>query len=152
MRRTLRRRRNTEAGSIIWTDGHASYKWSGQGVKPRQHSDVSGFTWDWMNHKKGEFVRDSGVEHISTHGAKSLFGIMKEVFRASGVTNVHDQQAHSSLQCIGPSDRVCAHNSAELQALHEMCFPTSNNTLNPHRPQFSSLLTHPHRGHLALDH
>ena len=79
-------------GSIIWTDGHARYKWLGQGVKPGQHSEVSGFTWDWVNHKKGEFVRGSGVERISTNGVESLFGRMKKFFRASGVTHVHDQR------------------------------------------------------------
>ena len=176
-RRTIEEaiRKYVRIGSIIWTDGHASYKWLGQGVKPGQHSEVSGFTWDWVNHKKGQFVRVTGVERISTNGVESLFGRMKKFFRASGVTNVHDQRyalhlaeflwrerflsrrflhtsawempavwlladlignvfKHSSLRCIEPGDQMGAHNSAELQALREMCFPHVQQHVEPTPP------------------
>ena len=80
------------AGSIIWTDGHASYEWLGQGVKPGQHSEVSGFTWDWVNHKQGGSVRGESLERVSTNGVESLFGSTKKLVRVSGVANVHGKR------------------------------------------------------------
>ena len=85
-------RKYVREGSVVWTDGHKSYKWMCQGVQRGVHSPVSGYTWDWVNHKQGEFVRGTGVERVSTNGVESFFGSMKEFFRSSGVTNVHNQR------------------------------------------------------------
>ena len=55
------------------------------GVKPSQHSEISGFTWDPVNQKKGEFVRGEGLERISTNGVESPFD-HGEILQVSGVT------------------------------------------------------------------
>ena len=52
--------------STIWTDGHKSYKWLCQGVQRGYHSLISGYTWNWVNHKNGHTVRGSGVERVFT--------------------------------------------------------------------------------------
>ena len=66
-------RKHVRQGSIIWTDGHKSYKWLCQGVQRGCHSPISGYTWDWVNHKQGEFVRGSGVERVSTNGVGHMW-------------------------------------------------------------------------------
>ena len=85
-------RKYLREGSVVWTDGHKSYKWMCQGVQRGVHSPVSGYAWDWVNHKQVELMRDTGVERVSTNGVESLVGRMKKFVRSSRVTNVHNQR------------------------------------------------------------
>ena len=84
-------RKHVKPGSIVWTDGFSSYKWLGAGSKRGEFSAISGYTWDWVNHASGEFVRGEGVTRVSTNGVEGLFGRVKRFMRASGATKTHDR-------------------------------------------------------------
>ena len=53
-------RKYVRPGSIIWTDKFKSYEFLGAGIKRGTFSEISGHTWDFVNHSKGEFVRGTG--------------------------------------------------------------------------------------------
>ena len=63
----------------------------GAGAKRGEHSEISGYTWDWVNHAGGEFVRGEGLTRVSTNGVEGLFGRVKRFMRASGVTRTYDR-------------------------------------------------------------
>jgi hypothetical protein len=75
--------RHVTVGALVWTYGHKSYKWIGEGIGRGELSAASGFRWDWVNHSKGEFSRpqangDPGP--VSTNGVEVLFGGLKKHF------------------------------------------------------------------------
>ena len=55
-------------GATVWTDGHMSYKWMGH--------RKSGYTWDCVNHARGEFARDG----VFTNAIEGLFSKLKNFF------------------------------------------------------------------------
>ena len=64
-------RRYVRAGSIIWTDKFKSYEFLGAGTRRGTFSEISGYTWDFVNHSKVEFVSCSGLTRVSTGGTVS---------------------------------------------------------------------------------
>ena len=47
-----------EPGSIIWSDGHAAYKFLRAGAPHLgELSPTSGYRWDFINHKKSQFAK-----------------------------------------------------------------------------------------------
>ena len=84
-------RKHVKPESIVWTDGFSSYKWLGAGAKRGEHSEISGYTWDWVNHGGGEFVRGEALTRVSTNGVEGLFGRVKRFRRASGVMRTYDR-------------------------------------------------------------
>ena len=89
-RQTLERhiRERIAPGALIWTDGHASYKFLGLGAPERGAlSPRSGFRWDWVNHAQGEFARGD----VSTNAVEGLFSRLKKSLRASRITKIHQQ-------------------------------------------------------------
>jgi hypothetical protein len=85
-------RRYVRAGSIIWTDKFKSYEFLGAGTRRGTFSEISGYTWDFVNHSKGEFVRGAGLTRVSTNGVEGLFGRVKRFMRSCGVTKIKDNQ------------------------------------------------------------
>jgi hypothetical protein len=83
--------RHVAVGALVWTDGHKSYKWMGEGVGRGELFAASGFRWDWVNHSKGEFSRpqaNGDLGPVSTNGVEGLFGRLKRHLRQSGVTKI----------------------------------------------------------------
>jgi transposase-like protein len=70
-------------GATVWTDGHASYKWMGEGVEQGELSPA-GFRWSKVVHADGEFVRGE----VSTNAVEGLFSRLKKFLRESKVTHV----------------------------------------------------------------
>ena len=55
---------NVESGSLIFTDGHASYR------------NMHAYDHDWVNHRKGEYVRDA----VHTNSIESLWSLLKRAY------------------------------------------------------------------------
>ena len=93
--------RRIAAGALIWTDGFSSYKWlgarsGGGSVRRGTLSAVSGYRWDWVNHRRGEFSRP-GVDGatptvVSTNAVEGVFSRFKRFKRGAGITKVSQNQ------------------------------------------------------------
>jgi len=67
-------RKRVAPGALIWTDGHASYKWLGEAS--------SGYLWDYVVHSTGEFSKDTETSFenggpVSSNAVEGLFSRFK---------------------------------------------------------------------------
>ena len=51
-----------------------SYEFLGAETRRGTFSEISGYTWDVVNHSKGKFVRGSVITRVSAIGFEGLFG------------------------------------------------------------------------------
>ena len=79
-------RKYVRPGSVIWTDKFKSYEFLRAGTRRGTFSEISGYTWDFVKHAKGEFVEGSGLTRVSTNGVEGLAGRMKRSMRFCRVT------------------------------------------------------------------
>ena len=84
------------AGATIWTDGFSSYKWLGKHARRGFLSPVSGYVWDWVNHRRGQFAKfarngQGQLWRVSTNSVEGLFSRVKKFMRFCRITNVGDK-------------------------------------------------------------
>ena len=64
---------HVEKGSIIWTDGHASYAWLDEAD--------SGYTHESVIHRRGEFAKLKNSANVSTNAIEGMFALAKRLLR-----------------------------------------------------------------------